>query len=551
MHFTFSECGVDRIRTMRLLQHCTLCNKPLEILSESLLNETERLVSYKCGHTFILPIEKISTEVTLRKSIKEDKEAYPFQVEGIQFAAASNFNCLIADPMGLGKTIQALLAYRNNVEKLGPALIVVKSATIWQWLGEYKEWCDPTPLGIFMIQGSKGIIPPGFKTYIISMDTFSRLVKPLSDFTKKTKGPENWNGLAKFKIEPQLDSLNIRTIIVDESHSFKNPESARSAALVAYVDQKKIQHKIFLSGTPIKNRADEYFVPLNLLDPEHFPSLKRFRNNFLLQNPVTGKFDRVAPWAKETFDTLLSKYVIRREKNEVLSLPPFRRTFETIYIDDENMKIAYNKELEKLRETTDSKAEVSFLDISEHLMTLRRITGMAKVSFALNYVDTFLDTVEDEKIAIGVHHQAVRDSIYYGLEQRGFLPLKLSGEDSAERKNQILKEFEKPGRRILVVNMLAGGVGLNIQCCNNALILERQWNAADEEQFEGRFHRNGQTRPVLAEYMIAKDTVDDYFSQMVEHKRKVCGETLDGWSFTQDSNAIKELVQQTLGSRLK
>ena len=184
-------------------------------------------------------------------------------------------------------------------------------------------------------------------------------------------------------------------------------------------------------------------------------------------------------------------------------------------------------------------------------MTLRRITGMAKVSFATEYVDVFLDTTEGEKIAIGVHHEAVRDNLYYAFKERGFNPLKLSGEDTAERKEWVRKEFcERPERRVLIVNILAGGVGLNLQACNNVLVLERQWNAADEEQFEGRFNRQGQKLPVLAEYMLAEGTIDEYFSAMVEKKRMICGETLDGWDFTSDKNALRDLVEQTVAKKL-
>ena len=86
------------------------------------------------------------------------------------------------------------------------------------------------------------------------------------------------------------------------------------------------------------------------------------------------------------------------------------------------------------------------------------------------------------------------------------------------------------------------------------LNLEREWNAADEEQFEGRFYgrANEKTQPpsFLAEYMLVKDSLDDDFHTMVERKRKICGETLDGWNFTNDANAVRELVERTISRKL-
>lgn len=581
---------------MRLLTPCPLCDKPLELRSECLVGP-QTLRTYKCGHAFAETQEtKVSQTLDDCKSLDGKKEAFDYQKEGVTFGIESGYNCLIADPMGLGKTIQSLLIARNS--KFQRILVLSRASCTYQWFEESKEWYSGSLWSAFIVKGAANFIPPGFSIYIMSMDT-------LRSWTSK-----------KDKMK-ELQSLGIDLVIVDECHSFKNPESARTQALVSFLaeishteierpirlsctmcqhvwkettkikinlrdkasqavarhytvcpqckanvisgadktvlddtDNERRMGLILLSGTPIKNRADEYFIPLNLLKPQVFNSQTSFRRMWLEQDPYSGKYNRFKPWKFDEFEAVTRKFIIRRDKNKVLSLPPFRRTFEHIFIEDPKIKLAYNKALADLAANS-SKANLSFFDVQESLMTLRRITGAAKIQFATEYVDTFLDTVEDEKIAIGVHHEAVRDGLYYNLSERGFSPLKLSGEDSAERKNQIVQTFTKDStKRVLIVNMLAGGVGLNLQTCNNILILERQWSAADEEQFEGRFNRQGQTKPVLAEYMIAKGTIDEYFSALVEEKRKICGETLDGWDLAGDSNALRDLVDRTVANRL-
>ena len=70
--------------------------------------------------------------------------------------------------------------------------------------------------------------------------------------------------------------------------------------------------------------------------------------------------------------------------------------------------------------------------------------------------------------------------------------------------------------------------------------------------FEGRFWRQGQTKPVLNSYMIAEGLpTEDYFTNMIEEKRQTCGETLDGWEFRTEKGAVRELVNQTLSKRIK
>ncbi len=601
---------------MRLTTQCSICHKPLQLVSETAFGN-DYLRNYKCGHAFYeraeaapLPIPDWETKNRRNYSAcnGSTKAAFDFQKEGVEFIFKSNFNCLIADPMGLGKTIQSLLAAReakfpDGSRRFKTILGVVKAATTYQWFGEGKEWFDAGLWSIFMIQGTKGFIPPGFGMYIISMDTLSRFMKTP----------------AGTKI---LKDLNIDLVIVDECHSFKNPDSARSQALVAFLQdlsiteisrsltlgcaacghqwQKEIKLKvncrtnkgtiadyqhgncpecgalfghstqhtltleertkglILLSGTPIKNRAEEYFIPLNLMKPEVFTNLQSFRRNWLTQDPNTGKWNRIQHWRKEEFDKVIAPFIIRREKNAVLKdLPPFRREFERIEIDDPKFKESYNRALEVIQQRVDEAAargkELSALDMQENLMMLRRIVGLSKVSHGLAFVEEFLESVENEKIAIGIHHEGVRDNLYFALRQKGIRVLKLSGEDSAERKNQILNEFNSnPEIRVLIINMIAGGVGLNIQSANNVLTLERQWNAADEEQFEGRFHRQGQTLPVCNTYLIAAGIpVEDYFTTMVEQKRKICGESLDGWDLSGDKAAMSDLMYRSLQTRLK
>ena len=102
--------------------------------------------------------------------------------------------------------------------------------------------------------------------------------------------------------------------------------------------------------------------------------------------------------------------------------------------------------------------------------------------------------------------------------------------------------------------MLAGGVGLDIHEIDNIIILERQWNSADEEQFEFRFYNPDlkiKSRSTTVEYIIAKGTLDEWWFDMVEEKRRVFGETISNhWSIKEDQGSFKQLVERAVGSRI-
>lgn len=563
---------------MKLIEVCKDCKKPLD-LAFSIETVEGPYDFYKCGHYYPPEVPKEKLGQVDYFDLDGKDQAYDYQKVGYEFAREANFNCGITDAMGLGKTIQAELCLKNHPDELLPSLVIVKSATIGNWAREIHKWVSRDFSAVYPIIGKQHFIPLGFQQYLISMDSL------------KT----NYEALRKFHNEMQP----FKSVIVDECHSFKDDGSQRTKSLIKFLSNqqsksetdntlkysdkgfiegkvkhleemewKPIEHRIFLSGTPIKNKADEYFVMLNLLKPRQFSSRARFRRDWLQQNEK-GTWTRIRPYLMEDFQALTEKFIIRREKLAVLkNLPPFSRHFDFVDIDDPAIKNSYNREL-GLAESLMRQKAMSNIEILGMLARLRQITGIAKVQRALEFsreffesaqLDKMMDSGYPDKLAIGIHHKSVRDSLKnaFNLSDSAAMngdirygALTLSGEDDVWKKDQIVKDFAKPEHRVMVVNELAGGVGLNLQMCANTLVLERQWNAADEEQFESRFHRNGQTYPVVATYIVANGTIDEFFYDLVEDKRKIFGETISEWSFTEDMDSLRDLAKRAIDNPLR
>ena len=90
------------------------------------------------------------------------------------------------------------------------------------------------------------------------------------------------------------------------------------------------------------------------------------------------------------------------------------------------------------------------------------------------------------------------------------------------------KDYNTP---FIIGSTLAMGEGVDRlqEVCNDCIIAERQWNPANEEQAESRLIRIGQKKYfVNATYPIATDTIDEYFTDIIELKRRSMKETLDG-----------------------
>lgn len=578
---------------MTLQEHCQYCNKVLRVESEVPLGN-KRFRKFTCGHISLIESQEVALADLDFGSVDGKMWARDYQKAGIKFGIDSGFACIIGDQMRLGKTPQALLMLKNAIETRTPCLTLVRSANAWQWHRETKTWVSRLPLTAFVIKGTKGIIPPGFTNYICSMDTFSR------------------PGMVE-----QLLEFGFKLVIVDEAHSFKNSDSARSRALVQFLheiakteysktvdfqcwhcdkkwqetvtlqakldngflnidsykyseckkcgsrigtrinsDRIKCARKcgiIMLTGTPIKNRAEEYFIPLNLVDPANFPSLESFRRQWLEQDSK-GKWSRIKSYRLEEFREKIAPYYLRREKEDVYTdLPLINRIFTVIEVDDVNLKKAYNHVLDVLEEKQGAIGNLTFANSIGEFAQLRRICGLAKIQYAAEYAQEIIDESENQRIAIGIHHEDVRELLALRMGKENCLVL--SGKNTAEQKDWIMRRFQTSKERSLILNMIAGGVGMDFHYCNNVLILERMWSSADEEQFEFRFYNPDRSimgnNNTTCEYIIAKGTIDAVLYDLIEEKRQIFGETVGNhWDVENDPATFKELVQRTLSSRL-
>src|SRR5205085_7324096 len=77
-----------------------------------------------------------------------------------------------------------------------------------------------------------------------------------------------------------------------------------------------------------------------------------------------------------------------------------------------------------------------------------------------------------------------------------FAPLTYTGAlSAAERDGRIAAFADDPERRVLVLSLRAGGVGLNLQQASYVVHFDRWWNPAVEAQATDRTHRMGQVNP--------------------------------------------------------
>jgi SNF2 family DNA or RNA helicase len=81
---------------------------------------------------------------------------------------------------------------------------------------------------------------------------------------------------------------------------------------------------------------------------------------------------------------------------------------------------------------------------------------------------------------------------------------------------------------VLLISLKAGGVGLNLTAAEYVFVLDPWWNPAAEAQAIDRAHRIGQTKPVFAYRLIARDTVEERIAELQQKKRALADSVIRG-----------------------
>ena len=509
---------------------CEECGKIAEVAFEIKL-DFGRFTTFKCGHSIVFKGIENLKEVVVTSRL--GKNLYPFQADTIKFMEEAGGICLVGHEMALGKTVCAGGFLGRNKETALPAIIFSRSSTKINWLRENLDWA-----GIVSQVIDKSIERPQldiFPITIMSIDLLARV-------TSKTITKNGVAGEPNPDYWPEEIWQKYKTVIIDECQSIKNPESKRSLALKKHLAH--VPHRIAMSGTAIKNAAHEYFTVLNFLRPELFPSYAGFLNRW-----TSGRHLLRA----DVFQETTKDFIIRKTRAEVLpDLPKIARNFRPVQMDDAELMRRYQDTVKEFSDWMDENEDKlnanSYVNLLAFFAKMRKITGIAKVPAAIDYIEEFL-LESDRKLVVFLHHKDVAllltNRLNQTMKDMGCPPvLSFHSGLNGDERQAIIDKFYLPENRIMIASTLAAGEGINLQCCSDCLMLERQWNPANEEQAEARFPRPGQTADKInATYLTAIGTIDEFLSELVERKRVAVKATLDNRDLTwEESSLMRDLA---------
>lgn len=489
-----------------------------------------------------------------------------FQRAGVEYLEAKGGRALIADEMGLGKTAQALGYLVRHPEAL-PALIVVPASVRVNWIREIEKF---TALRPALVTG---------KTQLAALQ---RLGIPAVKALKGDWGQVaviNYDLLAKKMPSERFQACGFKTLILDEAHYIKEAQSLRTKAALAL--SRLASHVVLLSGTPILNRPRELWTLTQAINPSLFPKFFDFGIRYCAGHQRSvSRTRRVWDFSgvsnlDELERILRMRLMIRREKSQVLAeLPPRRRVTVPLplngalgtYTHTASSILAELRQLAKRRadwksalakmspearrrhlaENAAQASEMARLHgvILGQLDRLRQAAALAKIEPAVDRIGDMAE--EGEQVIVFAHHHEIEDRLVAALCERRVHVGLIRGTTEAAQRVKIEDLFQRGELRVLVLGLLAAGVGLNLQAASNCVFVELPWRPADIDQAEARAWRMGQKKPVTTFLLVGLGTLDEQIAQVIDAKRAVANSVLGEAERTLEDDALLDGILEGL-----
>ena len=432
----------------------------------------------------------------------------PYQKEGVMWmlnmenqksGPKGGFLC---DEMGLGKTVQVVSTMLGNPQK--STLIIVPKSIITQWVNEIAKFAPQMSVHVF----------DGPDRKLKEADVVIMPYSLLSTHEDTPIHKKNWD-----------------RVILDEAHEIRNKKSK----LFKSVYRINSAIKWIVTGTPVFNSMED------------FVSLCTFLG--LSKVVVQGMTNKIK-----------DIYILRRTKedlaqiNERLRLPPcyFENVELEMYPDEKQLyEIVFLEAQETIRDAFRNAQSLNAKNmvILECLLRARQCmiwpqmylngvgvkngTKPTKWEGRSNKMETLFRMIQEHPKEKSLIFCQFRGEMNYIQSQLDCPVFRIDGSVPKDERVRQINAFKSaaPGA-VFIIQIKAGGQGLNLQEATRVYITAPSWNPSTELQAIGRSHRTGQTKSVYVKKLIYKEcarfvSVEEEILALQGHKSIVCSKVLN------------------------
>ncbi|GAB0495847.1 hypothetical protein MMPV_007154 [Pyropia vietnamensis] len=500
------------------------------------------------------------------------KSLRPHQREGIRFlykcvtgdtgVPGGGHGAILADSMGLGKSLQALSLLWTVLKQRGPlvrkAIIVCPASLVSNWVKEVTKWLGPERLKPVAVQSGSG---GGSGTSAFGTNM------ALGDFVH---GNRPLLIISYDMLRVHVESINAGKgcglLVCDEGHRLKASGGNKTIAALSAL---RCNRRVILTGTPVQNDLEEFFAMCSFVNPACLGSLQSFRSVFAApilasRDASAGPEERALGRARALELSRVTRLFVLRRTAATLEefLPPKCET--TIFCRLAPSQAAMYA-TECGRGVRDLSRQRGFGAALSTIMTLRKLcahpilvstgdheedgedAGDGHPGAHTNWKTVKVSEAESGKLNVAL---AILDAVYAsssGREktvlvsnftrnldlfeslfiERDIPFLRLDGSTPAATRGSIVDHFNR--RRVasktntdedegddvavLLLSAKAGGVGLNLIGANHLILFDPDWNPATDHQSMGRVWRDGQKLRVNIYRLISTGTIEEKILQ--------------------------------------
>ncbi|CUM65111.1 uncharacterized protein PRCAT00002737001 [Priceomyces carsonii] len=167
----------------------------------------------------------------------------------------------------------------------------------------------------------------------------------------------------------------------------------------------------------------------------------------------------------------------------------------------------------------------------------------AKFEKCLSLINEVFEKFPNEKIIIFSQFTTLFDLIKIVLDRENIPFLRYDGSMSVEKKNSTIKEFYQGDKKVLLLSLRSGNVGLTLTCASHIIMMDPFWNPYVEEQAMDRAHRIGQEREVHIHRILMENTIESRIMELQNLKKELVSNALD----ENGMKSVSKLGQRELG----
>lgn len=444
--------------------------------------------------------------------------------------------------MGTGKTgvaLNLIQIRKTHWKQVKKTLVVVPNVVnVENWIHETKKFTNLKTVGLTGTKAERELaLKQKADIYCINYDGLKVFMSSL----EVSKGRGKNAGKRKWTIHP-YNSRNFANqfdmLVLDETHHIKHTMSLQYqlCAILA----KHAKYRIGMTGTPIGRDPVGLWSQFYVIDSGE--TLGTHKNIFLqaLFSQKMGYFGGVDFYLPKKNEAILHKMMLHRSIRyadiECNDLPPVTKTVVELRLTPEIRKYYKQLILDNISKDEDEQRE-NVYSKTRQLCSSFMYEGKQKERVVINFPNSsklealeeiMEDVPEDCKIVVFHIFNQSAIEICAMLKKKKVKYATIGSINKGTNVSEYNKFLTDPKIKVMVLNSMSGGEGLNLQVANYGIFYELIDRPDVYQQTMKRLHRTGQQKHCHIIEFITKGTVEEKIAGFIAEGKSLFDALVDG-----------------------